>query len=142
MPTYSAESVSNESKRSNRVYSDLDLDFQMNTVTKDVPFIKDIEAVKRSVKNLIQTNYYERPFRPELGANLRAMLFENISPQISHMISKLIENLIVTYEPRVNIIQVLTRPNLDRNAYSVTLSFYVLNHPEPMAIETMLERLR
>jgi|TARA_R100000030_G_scaffold50766_1_gene38248 phage baseplate assembly protein W len=142
MPTYSAESVSNESKRSNRVYSDLDLDFQMNTVTKDVPFIKDIEAVKRSVKNLIQTNYYERPFRPELGGNLRAMLFENISPQISHMISKLIENLIVTYEPRVNIIQVMTRPNLDRNAYSVTLSFYVLNHPEPVAIETMLERLR
>ena len=58
MPSYSAESVSNESKRSSRVFSDLDLDFQMNTVTKDVPFLKDVEAVKRSVRNLLQTNYY------------------------------------------------------------------------------------
>ena len=88
MPSYSAESVSNESKRSSRVFSDLDLDFQMNTVTKDVPFLKDVEAVKRSVKNLIQTNYYERPFQPELGSNLRAMLFENMTPQISHLITK------------------------------------------------------
>ena len=142
MPTYSAESVSNESKRSSRLYSDLDLDFQMNTVTKDVPFLKDVEAVKLSVKNLMQTNYYDRPFQPELGSNLRAMLFENITPQISHMISKLIEKLIVNYEPRAQVIQVITRPNLDRNAYQVTLSFRVLNHPEPVTIESFLERLR
>ena len=134
--------VSNESKRSSRLYSDLDLDFQMNTVTKDVPFLKDVEAVKRSVKNLMQTNYYDRPFQPELGSNLRAMLFENITPQISHMISKLIEKLIVNYEPRAQVIQVITRPNLDRNAYQVTLSFRVLNHPEPVTIESFLERLR
>ncbi len=142
MASYDSGTLTNKSKRSARVFSDLNLDFLQNTATKDIQKIEDVDAVKRSVRNLINTNYYERPFRPELGANLRAMLFENISPQISHMISKLIENLIVTYEPRVNIIQVLTRPNLDRNAYSVTLSFYVLNHPEPVAIETMLERLR
>ena len=105
MPTYSAESVSNESKRSARIYSDLDLDFQMNPVTKDVPFLKDVEAVKRSVRNLMQTNYYERPFNPELGSNLRAMLFENITPQMSHMISKFIEKLIAAYEPRAQVIQ-------------------------------------
>tara|TARA_Y100000114_G_scaffold83688_1_gene77233 strand:+ start:551 stop:979 length:429 start_codon:yes stop_codon:yes gene_type:complete len=142
MPSYSAESVSNESKRSSRVFSDLDLDFQMNTVTKDVPFLKDVEAVKRSVKNLIQTNYYERPFQPELGSNLRAMLFENMTPQISHLITKQIEQLLQTYEPRAEIVQVMTRPNLDKNAYQVTISFYVVNHPEPIAVETMLERLR
>ena len=142
MPSYSAESISNESKRSNRIFTDLDLDFQANTVTKDVPFLKDVEAVKRSVKNLMQTNYYDRPFQPELGSNLRAMLFENITPQISHMISKLIEKLIINYEPRAQVIQVITRPNLDRNAYQVTLSFRVLNHPEPVTIESFLERLR
>ena len=142
MPSYSAESVSNESKRSSRVFSVLDLDFQMNTVTKDVPFLKDVEAVKRSVKNLIQTNYYERPFQPELGSNLRAMLFENMTPQISHLITKQIEQLLQTYEPRAEIVQVMTRPNLDKNAYQVTISFYVVNHPEPIAVETMLERLR
>ena len=142
MPSYSAESISNESKRSNRIFTDLDLDFQMNTVTKDVPFLKDVEAVKRSVKNLIQTNYYERPFQPELGSNLRAMLFENMTPQISHLITKQIEQLLQTYEPRAEIVQVMTRPNLDKNAYQVTISFYVVNHPEPIAVETMLERLR
>ena len=142
MASYSADTASNQSKRSSRIYSDLDLDFQMNTVTKDVPFLKDVEAVKRSVKNLIQTNYYERPFQPELGSNLRAMLFENMTPQISHLITKQIEQLLQTYEPRAEIVQVMTRPNLDKNAYQVTISFYVVNHPEPIAVETMLERLR
>ena len=142
MPTYSAESVSNESKRSNRLYSDLDLDFQMNTVTKDVPFIKDIEAVKRSVKNLIQTNYYERPFRPELGANLRAMLFELMTPQMNHLISKQIQKLITNYEPRARLVQVATVPDFDRNAYNCKIFFYVINQPEPVTVETFLERLR
>ena len=90
----------------------------------------------------MQTNYYERPFNPELGSNLRAMLFENITPQMSHMISKFIEKLIAAYEPRAQVIQVMTRPNLDRNAYQVTLSFRVVNHPEPVTIESFLERLR
>ena len=142
MPSYSAESISNESKRSNRIFTDLDLDFQANTVTKDVPFLKDVEAVKRSVRNLLQTNYYERPFHPELGSNLRAMLFENMTPQMSHLITKQIEALIQAYEPRADIVQVMTRPNLDANAYSVTISFYVINYPEPVQVETMLERLR
>ena len=142
MASYSAESVSNESKRSAKIYRDLDLDFQINSATKDIQKLSDVEAVKRSVRNLINTNHYERPFHPELGSNLRAMLFENITPQISHMISKLIEKLIVNYEPRAQVIQVITRPNLDRNAYQVTLSFRVLNHPEPVTIESFLERLR
>ena len=142
MPSYSAESVSNESKRSSRVFSDLDLDFQMNTVTKDVPFLKDVEAVKRSVKNLIQTNYYERPFQPELGSNLRAMLFENMTPQMSHLITKQIELLIANYEPRARLATVKTTPLLDRNAYAVTINFQVINHPEPVVVETLLERLR
>tara|TARA_Y100000114_G_C11688446_1_gene292323 strand:+ start:153 stop:581 length:429 start_codon:yes stop_codon:yes gene_type:complete len=142
MPSYSAESISNESKRSNRIFTDLDLDFQANTVTKDVPFLKDVEAVKRSVRNLLQTNYYERPFHPELGSNLRAMLFENMTPQMSHLITKQIEALIQAYEPRADIVQVMTRPNLDANAYLVTISFYVINYPEPVQVETMLERLR
>ena len=142
MASYSADTASNQSKRSSRIYSDLDLDFQMNAVTKDVPFLKDVEAVKRSVKNLLQTDYYERPFHPELGSNLRAMLFENMTPQMSHLITKQIEQLLNAYEPRAEIVQVMTRPNLDKNAYQVIISFYVINHPEPVTLETMLERLR
>ena len=132
----------NESTRSSRIFKDLNLDFQQNTATKDIQKITDIEAVKRSVRNLINTNHYEKPFHPEIGSNLRAMLFELMSPQMNHVISKQIENLINNYEPRCNLTEVLTQPMFDRNGYSVTISFMVNNHQEPVIVESFLERLR
>ena len=132
----------NESQRSSRIYKDLNLDFQKNTATKDIQKLTDVEAVKRSVRNLINTNHYEKPFHPEIGSNLRAMLFENITPQITHVISKQIEMLLRNYEPRCRLVQVNTQPMFDRNGYAVQISFYVVNHPEPVTVETFLERLR
>jgi len=132
----------NESTRSSKIYKDLNLDFQQNTATKDIQKIKDVEAVKRSVRNLINTNHYEKPFHPEIGSNLRAMLFELMSPQMNHVISKQIENLINNYEPRCNLVQVYTQPRLDRNGYSVQISFRVQNHPDEVIVESFLERLR
>ena len=132
----------NESKRSSRIYKDLNLGFQQNSATKDIQKITDVEAVKRSVRNLINTNHYEKPFHPEIGSNLRAMLFENMTPQMNHLISKQIERLIQNYEPRCRLVEVLTRPMFDRNGYAVQISFYVVNHPEPVTVETFLERLR
>jgi len=132
----------NESKRSSRIYKDLNLDLQKNTATKDIQKLTDAEAVKRSVRNLINTNHYERPFHPEIGSNLRAMLFENITPQITHVISKQIELLLKNYEPRCRLVQVNTQPMLDRNGYATQISFYVVNYPEPVTVETFLERLR
>jgi len=133
---------SNESTRSSRIYKDLNLNFEKNTVTKDIQKITDVEAVKRSVRNLINTNHYEKPFHPEIGSNLRAMLFENLTPQMNHLISKQIELLIKNYEPRVRLVQVNAQPSYDRNGYLATISFYVLNHPEPVVVENFLERLR
>ena len=133
---------SNESKRSERVYKDLNLDFQANIATKDIQKITDVEAVKRSVRNLIQTNHYERPFHPEIGSNLRGLLFENITAQISHYMGKQIELLIKNYEPRCRMVEVVNRPDMDRNGYSVSVSFYVVNTPDPIQVETFLERLR
>ena len=132
----------NESKRSSRIYKDLNLGFQQNTATKDIQKLTDVEAVKRSVRNLINTNHYEKPFHPEIGSNLRAMLFENITPQITHVISKQIELLIKNYEPRCRLVQVNTQPMFDRNGYACQISFYVVNYPEPVTVETFLERLR
>ena len=132
----------NESTRSSRIFKDLNLDFQQNTATKDIQKIKDIEAVKRSVRNLINTNHYEKPFHPEIGSNLRAMLFELMSPQMNHVISKQIENLINNYEPRCNLVEVFAQPMFDRNGYSVQISFMVNNHQEPVIVESFLERLR
>ena len=142
MASYDAGTLTNKSKRSARIYKDLNLDFAQNTATKDIQKISDVEAVKRSVKNLINLNHYEKPFHPEIGSNLRAMLFENITPQISHYIGKQIDLLIKNYEPRCRLTQVKNMPNLEKNGYSISISFYVVNHPQPVQVETFLERLR
>jgi len=142
MATYDAGSVTNNSKRSVKVYKDLNLDFQQNSATKDIQKITDVESVKRSVRNLINLNYYEKPFHPEIGSNLRGLLFENITAQISHYMSKQIELLIKNYEPRCRMVEVVNRPDIDRNGYSVSVSFYVVNTPDPIQVETFLERLR
>ena len=133
---------SNESKRSSTIYKDLNLDFSFNSATKDIQKITDVEAVKRSVRNLINLNHYEKPFHPEVGSNLRAMLFELMTPQMNHVISKQIQKLITNYEPRARLVQVATIPDFDRNAYNCKIFFYVVNQPEPVTVETFLERLR
>ena len=132
----------NESKRSSRIYKDLNLDFSFNSATKDIQKITDVEAVKRSVRNLINLNHYEKPFHPEVGSNLRAILFELMTPQMNHVISKQIQKLITNYEPRARLVQVATIPDFDRNAYNCKIFFYVVNQPEPVTVETFLERLR
>ena len=132
----------NESTRSARIFKDLNLDFQQNSATKDIQKLTDVEAVKRSVRNLISTNHYEKPFHPEIGSNLRGMLFELMTPQMNHLITKQIEQLINNYEPRCRLVQVFTQSMLERNGYSIQISFYVVNHPEPVIVESFLERLR
>ena len=141
MPKWDATNT-NESNRISRTFKDLDLDFGLNSVTKDVNKLTDAEAIKRSVRNLINTNHYEKPFHPEIGSNLRAMLFELFSPQMNHAISKEIDLLIRNYEPRCRLVNVATIPDAERNRYQVSISFYVVNHPEPIIVETFLERIR
>ena len=142
MASYDAGTLTNRSKKSTKIYKDLNLDFSQNIATKDIQKVLDIESVKRSVRNLINLNHYEKPFHPEIGSNLRGLLFENITPQISHYIGKQIEFLIKNYEPRCRLVEVANRPNIDRNGYSVSISFYVVNSPNPVQVETFLERLR
>ena len=142
MASYDAGKLTNQSKRSSRIYKDLNLDFQQNTATKDIQKMLDVESVKRSVRNLIKLNHYEKPFHPEIGSNLRGMLFEIISPQMTHFIGKQIELLIKNYEPRCRLVQVRNLPDLDRNGYFVSINFYVQNHPTPVIVESFLERLR
>ena len=142
MASYDSGTLTNKSKRSARIFSDLNLDFAQNPATKDIQKIEDVDAVKRSVRNLINTNYYERPFRPSLGSNLRAMLFELYSPQMSHAISKEIDLLIKNYEPRARLVNVKTNSDPERNGYEVSISFYVVNFPEQVQVQAFLDRLR
>jgi len=142
MATYDAGSLTNKTKKSVKIFKDLNLDFQQNTATKDIQKIEDVESVKRSVRNLVSLNYYEKPFHPEIGSNIRGLLFENITPQISHYIGKQLELLIRNYEPRCRLVNVENMPDLDKNGYSVSVSFYVVNVSNPVTVETFLERLR
>ena len=143
MASYDAGTLTNQSKRSARIYKDLNLDFQQNSATKDIQKMLDVESVKRSVRNLINLNHYEKPFHPEIGSNLRAMLFELMTPMTAFILTKKIENIIETYEPRARLVGVRAMPNLDRNEYEVTIEFYVQNFPtELVDLTIFLERLR
>ena len=142
MPSYSTENLSNNSKRATRIYKDLDLDFGRNIVTNDVNKLTDVESVKRSVRNLINTNHFERPFHPELGGNVRALLFENITPLTALNLQRKIEEVLNNFEPRAKITQIIADPDIDRNGYRLEIRFYVIGIQNPITVETFLERLR
>ena len=141
MPNYDA-STTNNSKRANRIYKDLDLDFGRNTTTNDVNKLTDVEAVKRSVRNLINTSHYDRPFHPEIGSSVRGLLFEPITPLTSLNLQRKVEEVLTNFEPRIRLVQVLSRPDADLNRYSLRISFYVIGTTLPVTVETFLERLR
>ena len=133
---------SNESNRSAKIYKDLDLDFAFNTATKDIQTLTDVESVKRSVRNLINTNHYERPFHPEIGSGIRGLLFEPMSPLTSLALQRKVEEVLLNFEPRISLVQVLSNVNVDRNSYDLKIMFYVIGSEEPVEVETFLERLR
>ena len=141
MPNYDASNTNN-SKRANRIYKDLDLNFGRNKVTNDVNKLTDVEAVKRSVWNLINTNHYERPFHPEIGSDVRGMLFEPMTPLTALNLQRKVAEVLNNFEPRINLQQVLASPDIDRNSYELKIMFYVIGSNEPVVVETFLERLR
>ena len=136
----SKSSVSKE--RVNRIYSDLDLDFTRNPVTSDIVKLNDVDSVKRSVKNLIQTNHYERPFHPEIGSDIRGLLFENMTPLTALNIERKVIEVLTNFEPRAKIVNVIAQPQEDANRYHIQISFYVVGISTPVVVETYLTRLR
>ena len=133
----------NDIDRNARQYSDLDLFFGRKSVSKDINKVTDIQAVKRSIRNLVLTNHYEKPFHPEIGSGVRDMLFEPMTPLTAHILTRKIEDVIENFEPRVRLVGVTAFPNLDRNEYECTIEFYVVNTPtELVDLTVFLERLR
>jgi len=144
--TYSAftdAQSQNDISRNVRKHRDLDLFFSRKQGSGDVNRITDVEAVKRSVRNLVLTNFYEKPFHPEIGSGVRDMLFENMSPLTAVVLAKKVEDVIENFEPRARLIGVRALPNLDRNEYEVTIEFFVVNTPTELVDMTVfLEVLR
>ena len=144
--TYSAftdAQAQNDISRNVRQYRDLDLFFSRKQGSDDVNKVTDIEAVKRSVRNLVLTNFYEKPFHPEIGSGVRDMLFENMSPVTAVVLARKVEDVIENFEPRARLISVRALPNLDRNEYEITIEFFVVNAPTELVNMTVfLEVLR
>tara|TARA_Y100000310_G_scaffold310839_1_gene356509 strand:+ start:11951 stop:12385 length:435 start_codon:yes stop_codon:yes gene_type:complete len=139
---YDAE-TQNTSDRNAQKYKDLDLFFKRVTSTKDVNKLTDITAVKRSVRNLILTNHYEKPFHPEIGSGVRDLLFEPMTPVTANYLMTVIEDTINNFEPRADLISVKAVPDLDRNNYEVSIQFYIINIPsELIDLSIFLEVLR
>ena len=135
--------LQNTSDRNVRQYSDLDLFFGKKTSDNDISKVTDVEAVKRSIRNLVQLNVYDKPFHPEVSGGVREMLFENMTPVVSTIIARQIEDVIENFEPRARLVSVRALPDFDRNAYEVQVAFYVVNTPtELVDLTIMLERLR
>tara|TARA_Y100000114_G_scaffold146281_1_gene156809 strand:- start:113 stop:538 length:426 start_codon:yes stop_codon:yes gene_type:complete len=141
MAQYDSAFKSN-SKRNVRKFSDIDLSFTRNLVTSDVVQIEDVIAVKRSVKNLVQTNFYERPFQPELGCGIRELLFENFTPMTKIFIESKIREVLVNFEPRIELTSVNVDDDQDGNRLVVDVNFYVVGIPGPQTVQTFLQRLR
>lgn len=130
----------NISRRVTKTYRDVDLNFGRNTVTNDVNTLTDADAVKKAVINLIQTNHYERPFHPELGSDLRNMMFENMTPLSAMGLKKKILEVIARYEPRVSVTQILVEPNIETNSYLCEIDFNILGIKTPQKVRTSLDR--
>ena len=141
MAVYDSQTQS-KSTRNSRQFRDIDLDFNRNAVTNDVAVVEDVVAVKRAVKNLIQTNFYERPFHPELGCGIRELLFENFTPMTKIFLQRKIEEFLINYEPRINLQNVAVDDDQDRNRLVVDIAFQVVGVPGPQSVETFLQRLR
>jgi len=143
MSAYTDAQAQNDISRNVRQYRDLDLFFVRKPISKDVNILLDIENIKRAVKNLVLTNIYEKPFHPEIASGVRDMLFENMTPLTSIVLAKRVEDVIENFEPRVRLMSVSARPDLDRNEYEMTIEFFINNLPtELVTVDVFLERLR
>jgi phage baseplate assembly protein W len=123
-------------------YSDLDLNFAIHPVKKDINTLYDERAVITSLKNLLLMNHYEKPFHPEIGSNVRRLLFDNMDSISANILEKEIQQTIINFEPRVTLNQLKVSPDYDNNRFSVTMNFIIGNKTNPINIEFFLARER
>ena len=140
---YEDAQANNDISRNVKQYSDLDLFFAKKIVGSDINKVTDIQAVKRSIRNLVLLNTYEKPFHPEIAGGVREMLFEPMTPIVAQIIARKVEDVIENFEPRARLVGVRAVPDLDRNGYELSVHFYVVNAPtELVDLSVMLERIR
>ena len=125
-----------------RTYTDLNLAFTRHPSTGDVTRKTNVEAIKASLKNLIQTKNYERPFHPEIGCQIHGLLFENFTPVVKQVMQRTIEQMIDKFEPRVTLTDVSIEESPDENGIRLDIYFRINNTQEPATLSTTLLRIR
>lgn len=127
---------------STSTFSDFNVNLDIHPIKGDLSLLYDVNSVKRSIKNLLFTDPFERPFSPQLGAGLKAFLFENVNSDTQYLIRERIKDVITNYEPRANLIEVVVKVLPDENAYFATIIFSVNNNINPITLEVVLRRVR
>ena len=124
------------------IYQDFKKNLEKSPISNDLTVNKDEEAVKESIKNLILADRGERLMQPNMGGNIRALLFENITPGILTLIEDQVATTIDLYEPRAELIDVMATSNIDDNTVRVNIVFYITNEQQPISVDVFLERTR
>ena len=125
-----------------KIYSDIDFTFTKKPVGGDIALSYDQQAVIRSIRNLLLTNHYERPFNPDLGSSLNMLLFEPLSTFTASQLENTITTTIKNYEPRAILKNVAVTPLADKNAYSASITFFLENATQATTLSVILERNR
>lgn len=125
-----------------RQFTDLDLNFGIHPVRKDINKTKNEMAIINSIKHIILTNHYEKPFNPDFGSNVKKLLFENLDIITASAIEREISQSISNFEPRVKVIGVTAKPDFENNGFNIEMQFYILNQTAPVSISFLLERIR
>ena len=128
--------------RRTRVFQDLDLNFTPHPVTNDIVRKFDENAIKQSIKNLILTRNYEKPFHSEIGSPVRALMFDLVTPLTAITIKRAIVDVINNFEPRVELMEVEPVVSPDNNSLYVSIVFKIRNTERPVTLDLLLERTR
>ena len=127
------------------IYKDLSLFFTPNPVSGDVTMVTDVQDIKRSVRNLVMTNRFEKPFHPEIASHVRDLLFERFTPITFNLLRNRIETVLANYEPRVSVTDVEIDDSgqaMDNNNLNVRIFFTLKNDPQIQSVDILLERVR
>ena len=123
-------------------WSDLDLSLKIHPIRKDIIPLKDDAAIKNAVKNLLISNFYERPFQDDLGANLRGLLYEPADIITEIELRDDIREVLTKYEPRITVTNIVIRDNSQANEYGITVNFNIKEYDSADSVEIVLRRLR
>ena len=127
------------------IYKDLSLFFTPNPVSGDVTMVTDVQDIKRSVRNLVMTNRFEKPFHPEIASHVRDLLFERFTPITFNLLRNRIETVLANYEPRVTVTDIEIDDSgraMDNNELNVRIFFTLRNDPQIQSVDILLERVR